>query len=269
MSTAAPPSEPFADVATVAIVANVADAVPVLAAVLIALLLAAAICDHLAPRRRADCSAHLESDRSRSPFRRRTHQLRSAGSRVLRRTERRPVPPDVVAEWCDAINRRLRTGQTLRETLLREPADHSLLHTRTEPMRRSLDRGASVSDAISAAAAAAAPRDPHLHLLWSVLAGSAAFGGSAANPIDRVASTLRLRSADGHERAAQSAQAMMSAHVLTLLPVAVLVVLLTTDPDVRGVTRGGGGIAVVLAGLALNGAGWVWMKRTISGASAT
>jgi Flp pilus assembly protein TadB len=189
-----------------------------------------------------------------------------------------PVPAAHVAAWCDALSRRLRAGDALRTALAEQHPDNSKLAARTDSVRRSLGHGATVADALATtttatttttlrqrSARAQVGRDPHLELLCSVVAATAEFGGGAAAPIDRVGATLRLRSADGQERAAQSAQARLSAHVLTVVPLSVLALLVGTDADVREVSTAGPGLLVISVGLALNLTGSQWMKRIITG----
>jgi Flp pilus assembly protein TadB len=186
----------------------------------------------------------------------------------LRMARSAPIPAAQVAAWCDAISRRLRAGETLRTAFEAERPDDRGLLARTEPLRRSLRHGATVADAVAAtmpdSGSARVSHDPHLELLCSVVAATADFGGSAAAPIDRVGATLRLRNADGQEREAQSAQARLSAHVLTVVPLAVLALLASTDADVRQFSTGGLGLTVIASGLALNLTGWWWMKRIVT-----
>ncbi|WP_395087793.1 type II secretion system F family protein [Ilumatobacter sp.] len=188
---------------------------------------------------------------------------RAVASTRQRRRARGPVPPEAVATWCDAIARRLRSGEALRRVLANERPVHVALSARTDSLRRSLDRGASVTDAIAASGAVSG--NTSLDLVWSVLAVASDYGGSAAEPIDRAASALRLRSADAHERAAQSAQARLSAHVLTAVPLLVLALLLATDPDVRLIVLRTAGGMLVGAGLLLNLCGWAWMRHIVAG----
>lgn len=100
-----------------------------------------------------------------------------------------------------------------------------------------------------------------LATMSAVLAATASLGGATAAPLDRFAVTMRQRASDDLERSAQSAQAKMSAKVLTSVPVAVLILLLLTDADVRSVLTSAAGGAVVAIGLGLNAAGAVWMRR--------
>jgi tight adherence protein B len=171
------------------------------------------------------------------------------------------VPPEAVATWCDALARRLRAGETLRRVLANERPTHVALSAQTDALRGALGRGESVADAIVASASAS--RHNALDLVWSVLAVASDYGGSAAEPIDRAASALRLRSVDAHERSAQSAQARLSAHVLTAVPLLVLALLVSTDPDVRLIVLRPSGSLLVGAGLLLNLCGWTWMRHIV------
>jgi Flp pilus assembly protein TadB len=92
---------------------------------------------------------------------------------------------------------------------------------------------------------------------------AASAGGSPAAPIDRVAAALRLRAVDRAERASQAAQARLSAHVLTVVPLVMLTLLAIVDADVRAAIAGGPGAASVGIGLLLNASGWCWMRRIV------
>jgi tight adherence protein B len=198
-------------------------------------------------------------------------QFRQAFQRVIRSARQRrltggAVPPEAVATWCDAIARRLRSGEPLRRVLANERPTHVALSARTDSLRRALGRGESVADAIAASASASGHTS--LDLVWSVLAVASDYGGSAAEPIDRAASALRLRSADAHERSAQSAQARLSAHVLTAVPLLVLALLVATDPDVRLIVLRPAGGLLVGAGFLLNLCGWSWMRHIVASQTA-
>jgi tight adherence protein B len=124
-----------------------------------------------------------------------------------------------------------------------------------------LERGASVSGAL----ADLEVTSPHLDLAVVVLRACAEHGGGAAEPIDRTAAALRQRAAVAGERRTHSAQARMSASVMTLLPGAMLGLLLATSASVRSAAVRPSGLAVVVLGTMLNLAGWWWMRRMIEG----
>ena len=104
---------------------------------------------------------------------------------------------------------------------------------------------------------------PSLRLALGVIATAAQLGGSPAQAIDRTATTLRQRAADADERTVHAAQARLSAHVLTALPIAMLLLLFVTDSDVRAAATSPLGVACIATGLALNMVGSIWMRRII------
>lgn len=208
------------------------------------------------PARRNDAGPSATTVRAPRPLR--------WGARSPRREWRVVVTdPLIMAAWCDALARSVRGGSTIRHaitTVEPPPAASAAL----EPVRHALDRGASLADALTAALGEHR-RLAHLDLVLVVLRACAEHGGAAAEPIDRCAAALRQRAALDAERRSQSAQARMSAAVMTLLPVALLAVLLLTSAPVRGAVVTPAGAAALVLGGACNAAGWAWMRRTISG----
>jgi len=194
----------------------------------------------------------------RTVVRRPLGRIRS--SSVVRPRTARPVPPDVVAAWCDDIGRACRGGSALGTAIIRSsPADRRLRRV-VEDVALGLGRGRSLEDAL---AGTRTPTDRHTDLAIVVLSTVARAGGSAARPLERLAATLRLRSADGLDRAAQGAQARLSAKVLMAVPVAALALLLTVDPAVRGTVASPLGAVIVAGGAALAAVGWWWMTTII------
>lgn len=176
-----------------------------------------------------------------------------------RRRSRRCSPnARAVAGWCDDIARRLRSGSTLRDAVATLP-DDPVTERATAPLRLAIDRGASLTDAISRVD----DPGPHLRLALGVIATASRIGGPAAASIDRVAMLLRQRASDLDERATQAAQARLSSHVMTAVPLVMLATLVATDDDIRAVVASPIGTLCVGAGLALNAAGWWWMRRIV------
>lgn len=103
----------------------------------------------------------------------------------------------------------------------------------------------------------------HLRLALTVILTSARLGGSAAPAIDRTAATLRQRAADADERSVHAAQARLSAHVLTAVPVFMLALLMIGDADVRSAAMSTTGVVCIGVGMMLNVIGWIWMRRII------
>ena len=183
--------------------------------------------------------------------------------RIERARRRRRGDPgaDEVAAWCDDLASDLRSGSTLRHALIAVIPGDDTTATRTVPLRLALERARPIADAT----AMTSSPGPHLHLAVAVIAATSEVGGSAAAAIDRVAATLRQRAADQAERRVQSAQARLSAHVMTAVPLSMLGLLLATDDDVRVVMATPVGATCLVAGLALNAAGWMWMRHIVEG----
>jgi Flp pilus assembly protein TadB len=175
-----------------------------------------------------------------------------------RRTRRQPPSARGVAAWCDDIARRVRSGSSLRDAVTGAPCDAAVGRAIT-PLVLGLDRGQSLTDAVDRVDTAR----PHLHLALGVLAAASRIGGPSAASIDRAAVLLRQRAADLEERSTHAAQARLSTHVMTAVPLVMLAVLVVTDADVRSAATSPTGATCIVAGLALNAAGWLWMHRIV------
>lgn len=227
------------------------------------------------------CLSPLASARPRRLARQSDAAPAHAAERRLDRVWRwrgreRPVEvgPAAIADWADHLSRNLRHGTTLHAALSTTAPTDPDLATQCEPLQHWLARGATVVDACD-------EWSDHLHrhrsrgrrteLLTTtaaVVAAVAMLGGTAAEPLDRLAATMRQHVSDDLERHAHAAQAKMSARVLTIVPLAVLLLLLLTDDDVRSVVTQPLGLTIVLAGLTINGIGAVWMRHIASGGQA-
>jgi tight adherence protein B len=225
---------------------------PVLATVCVALAVAVAALP-LRPKRRRTASATGGTQSLPAPmldpWRHRRSTRRNPGARA-------------VAAWCDDIARSVRSGSTLRDAITTLPADPATERA-TAPLRLAIDRGASVADAIARVDGPGA----HLRLALGVISTASRIGGPAAASIDRTAMLLRQRASDLDERATQAAQARLSSHVMTAVPLLMLAVLVATDDDVRSVVTSPIGTVCVVAGLTLNAAGWWWMRRIVGAPS--
>lgn len=177
-----------------------------------------------------------------------------------RRVRREPGAA-AVAAWCDDLARELRSGTTLRQALTNVVPDDASTSACTAPLRLGLQRARPIEQALTGDVGA------HLQLAVAVIVAAAEVGGSAAPAIDRVAATLRQRAADRDERRVQAAQARLSAHVMTAVPVVMLALLVVSDGDVRTTLATPVGGACVVVGLTLNVVGWLWMRRIVGAGS--
>jgi Flp pilus assembly protein TadB len=235
-------------------------------AVLIAMLVAGIAGPMAARVHRRVVTRRLVSRRS-APTQRRRRGLvatwRRTAARLLPRRHRRP-PPAAVAAWCDGIGRRIRAGSTLRDALMATDSTDPALATAIGEIRHRLERGEPLGVALERPTSS----DGQLGLGLAVISATARLGGPSSQPLDRVAAALRLRAADEQERTAHSAQARMSAHVLTFVPLGFLGLMLTLDDGVRTAATTPAGAAIIGAGLLLNGLGWFWMRTIIGRGSA-
>jgi tight adherence protein B len=182
--------------------------------------------------------------------------------RAVRLRRHARIEPGALAAWCDALARALRAGITLRHALC-TVAPPDCVARQLAPVVLALERGTSVSAALADVHAGA----PDLDLVVVVLRACAEHGGASAEPIDRAAAALRQRAALAGERRTNSAQARMSALVMTCLPGAMLLLLVSTSRSVRGAASSPAGVAALGAGIALNVTGWGWMRRLIARAT--
>lgn len=165
----------------------------------------------------------------------------------------------------DHLCRHLRAGASFPAALVDGLTDHPSV---LGDLRTALHRGSAVGDALAQAADSS---NAHHHsvdtLLVQALRAAYTAGGTGVDALDRAAAVLRERRAWHHERRAQSAQARLSARLLTLLPLAFAGWGIATDARVRAAYAVSPlpGVCTV-CGLLLNLAGWWWMRRLVRGA---
>jgi tight adherence protein B len=176
---------------------------------------------------------------------------------VLRSRRRAAVDAADVAAWCESLARVVRGGSTLI-TALHTVEPPASCRDAIDPIILSLRRGGRLRDALDLAT-----RAPHLDLAVTVLRACAVNGGPPAEPLDRAAATLRGRATDLADRRTQSAQARLSARVMTILPIAMLALLLATSATTRAAATSTTGLAAIAIGGVLNVAGWRWMRHII------
>ncbi|CAN5615674.1 type II secretion system F family protein [soil metagenome] len=165
-----------------------------------------------------------------------------------------------LAAWCQHVARHVRTGSSLPSAFDAGCERVPAVGAEFADVVRAQERGASLAGAL----ARRVHDDEAVRLVVAVVRTCARLGGPSAEPLDRASATLHRRAAARCERRVHSAQAEMSAKVLTLLPLGVLALLVATDADVRQ-ALGRPIVQICLAlGLALNATGWWWMRRIIA-----
>ena len=187
--------------------------------------------------------------------------IRSSPARRTRwwRRADRPLDEITVAGWCERVAAGVRAGRSLTAAVLEAGSPTPFPH-----VDLALRRGRSL-----AAALGSSPVDPSTPagLVLPVVLACADVGGAAAPPLQRVAATLHARAAERAERATNSAQARLSARVLTIVPFGVLALLAATEPSVRDALVAPPGTMCLALGATLNVAGWCWMRSIIGRAT--
>jgi Flp pilus assembly protein TadB len=131
------------------------------------------------------------------------------------------------------------------------------------PLGEVVDRLAQGSSLV-AALAGVTPGHADLSLTVQVLSATAHLGGPVAATLDEAAAVLRERAAARAERRAHGSQARLSARVLTVVPLVFAAWSAVASERTRDIYLSSlAGTICALFGLALNVAGWQWMKRTI------
>jgi tight adherence protein B len=183
--------------------------------------------------------------------------------RLGERTRRSPREPSeqVVAAWCERVAGGVRSGRSLTQAIVdadggsESPFPDVLL---------GIHRGQPLAALLRTSTAD--PTTP-TGLAMPVVASCAELGGPTASALERVAGVLLARAAERDERATASAQARLSAQVLTILPLGVVALLLVTEPSMRDVLGTAAGAFCITAGTLLDLLGWWWMRRMIGRAS--
>jgi tight adherence protein B len=197
---------------------------------------------------------------------RRADRLRRVDWFSLRSRRARHAPgDDAVAEWCEQVAQSVRAGSSLGHAVVQAGATAPVAGATFAPVARSIGRGRSLADALGDLDVL----DPasSTGLVVPVLLACAELGGSPALPLERVAATLHARAAERAERLTNSAQARLSARVLTTVPIGTLVLLALAEPAVRASLTSGLGVVCLFLGGLLNVAGWCWMRHLVRGAT--
>lgn len=164
-----------------------------------------------------------------------------------------------IAAWCDRLARSVRGGNAL-STAIRSVDPPVTAAGQFDEIVLALERGVPLERAATVPDA-----HPDIALVLTVIRACATTGGPAAEPLDRAAGALRARAAESADRRIQSEQSRLSAVVMTILPIAMLLILVATSPPVRHVVLSPAGLVLVGSGSLLNLGGWTWMRRIIRG----
>lgn len=193
------------------------------------------------------------------------HRSTRQFSRVIaglhrRRAERsrRDVDASAVAALLDRTARQCASGQSLTHSFA-ESLHASPIAPLFATTSAAIDGGQSVGQALEHQSMS----QPNVALAVHAIRLCARQGGNVSESLDRAASTLRDRATASHERHAQSAQARLSAQVLTVLPIGFGGWTIATTQSVQQFVVTPAGLACITAGLTLNVVGWYSMSRIV------
>ena len=165
----------------------------------------------------------------------------------------------------EAVARSLRSGASLRQAV--EEAGRAAASGSARVLAAELSRAAAEAaqgaSLVTALEGVAARRPlPGVRLGVAALCLGAETGGAQARAVDGVAATVRERLAVAAELRALSSQARISALVIGLAPVGFGAFAAATDPRTsQFMLHTPAGLALLVAGLVLDGLGWLWMQR--------
>ena len=165
------------------------------------------------------------------------------------------VAGDRWAVLLDTMAADVRGGASLTVAFTQATARHGLHGQTLTPSSRLTD----VPDATSP--------DPDETVVLQVVSASLALGGPVAATLDTGAALLRERSTARAEAHAHSAQARLSARVLTAVPLTFASWSVLASPSFRTALTSTPGLVSALVGGTLNLAGWWWMKRVVAKAA--
>ena len=158
------------------------------------------------------------------------------------------------------LARALRTGRTLPDALHQVADDRDVAGEELRRAARRVRDGSPVGEEIDRWATSLAHRDADL--VRAVVNTGAATGSALAASFERAALSLRERADLQREIAALTAQARASALLLTVAPVLFLAIMAMVDSRVIAFAfTSEAGRLTVSCGIALDLAGWFWMRR--------
>ena len=169
---------------------------------------------------------------------------------------------EAVPEVLERIAGEMRGGATARGAIENVAAGGGRLAADLTRVKTRVALGAHLTEAL---AAWPAERDvPGVRAAAGALALASDVGGPAADALDGLAASLRDRLGARAEARALSAQARLSAVVVGVLPLAYVLLSALIDPSsaARMYANPGGQVCLV-AGLALEGAGAMWMRHLL------
>jgi Flp pilus assembly protein TadB len=183
-----------------------------------------------------------------------------------RRGERRAeqvLQTDLLA-FVDHLVQQLRSGAALPSAFVEGIARWRRVDAALGDVAGALAGGVSLEHALRHHAGGL--RTPAIRMVTAATLVLVSNGGPAAPAFDRLGEALRASAAADAEVRAQSSQALASSVVLSLLPVAFVLVLILIDDDAAHFyLRSVPGLGCLIAMTGLLAAGWIWIDLAVWG----
>lgn len=208
------------------------------------------------PVRRPHADGTSTTSAARSAVAVRAAIPRAAPLRTGGRSPRTGSPPVDATTWAtllDHVSTHLRSGDSLITAWTTAIGECAIVGEAVTP-------GRSVADTI-----AGTTTDPDEAVVVQAIAAAAALGGPMAATIDAAAALLRERASIRAEALAHSAQARLSARVLTAVPLVFAAWSTVTSGSFRNSLATPIGFGCIALGGVLNLVGWRWMRRIVTG----
>jgi len=163
----------------------------------------------------------------------------------------------------EAVARSLRSGASLRQAVEEAGTAAGTGRALAGELTRAASEAAHGASLVSALEGVGARRPlPGVRLGVAALCLGAETGGAQARAVDGVAATVRERLAVAAELRALSSQARISALVIGLAPIGFGAFAAATDPrSSQFLLHTTAGLVLLVAGLVLDAAGWLWMQH--------
>jgi Flp pilus assembly protein TadB len=177
-----------------------------------------------------------------------------------------PISMAAVAAWCEALAGRIRAGETLTSAIANTPAAVSL-QAHLHPLRLRIQRGMDLVTACTSLIDVPATNQARSPAYWretlGVIRVCALGTPHTAKALDKVARTLLTKQAIAEEAQTHTASARLSAKLLTALPVGAVGVTVLISPTSARVFTTALGLGCLVFSLALNLAGWLWIRSLL------
>ena len=181
-----------------------------------------------------------------------------------------PLKVAEVADWCEALARRVRAGDTLALSIVEVPCGPSVSPA-IAPLRLRIQRGTDLVTACTSAIDGHRSSDPSpgsraLREALGVIRVCSLGSPHTAHTLDRVAGHLRIRVALTAEVRSHTASARLSARLLTALPIVAVGLTVMISQDSARVFTTPAGLLCLSVSLGLNAVGWLWIRSLITAA---